>query len=154
MDRRQELGPWWLCPDWSSLIAWKYCVLVWVWLMIHLQYLYTKATDIVEYKITWTKGPILNRDVPIFPREVADIPKNSTVPEAQHGHTLTRHWSSHGKLMTLGKLVKPQRLLELSSPYASCFCYQNYQSWSERLSVKSVFSGDIIVKQPTNISFS
>ena len=52
------------------------------------------------------------------------------------------HWSSHGKHMTSGNLEKPQRFMELSLPYASCFCNHNYQSWFEMRSVKSVYSED------------
>ena len=64
---------------------------------------------------------IMNQDISLEPHEDMFSDTNSLGPKAQHGHALTSHWSSHGKLMSLGKLKKPQRFVELGLPYASCF---------------------------------
>ena len=149
--QKAGIESWWLYPvlvDWSSVIACFNLSLTddTSTISVHESCRYCSAQNNMD-ETTYSKS-----GRPPFSHEVVETPKNSTVPEAQHRHTLTRHWSSHGKLITSGKPVKPQRLLELSLPYALCFCYQNYQSGSERLSVKSVFTGDIIVKQRIHIS--
>ena len=116
--QKAGIEPWWLYPvliDWSSVIA---CFSLSLTddtstISIHESCRYCGAKNNMA-ETTYSKS-----GRPRFSHEVVETPKNSTVPGAQHGHTLTRHWSSHGKLYDLRETGETTEALGIK--FTLCF---------------------------------